>query len=124
MNYIFDFSYLKNGSPVVTLSALGISFNRGAVNLLSSPEEVVVGYDSANHAIGVRAAQAADTDVPRFHFASRVRNEWVRIGAKDFMKFLARDTNVNFLTKARQFIPEYDQGSQTLIVLVDEAHLK
>lgn len=55
MAYNFNFSYLKNGSPVVTLSSFGIAFNKGAIESLGTPEQVIIGYDQDTHAIGVRA---------------------------------------------------------------------
>ena len=45
MDYSFDFTYLKNGTPTVTLSSLGIAFNRGAVDMIGAPEQIIVGYD-------------------------------------------------------------------------------
>lgn len=123
MDYSFDFGYLKNGTPTVTLSSLGIAFNRGAVDMLGSPAQIIVGYDEKNHAIGVRS-RGDNTTAPYFDFASRVRHEWVRIGAKDFVKYLSKVTGIDFLTKAKQFIPEYDAETNTLIIVVDEVHQK
>jgi hypothetical protein len=123
MAYNFDFSYLKNGAPIVTLSSFGIAFNKGAIDALGSPEQVIIGFDPEKHAIGVRA-RGEDTDSPFFEFARRVRNDWIRIGAKDFMKYLARISKIDFLTKSKQFIPDFDEESQTLVVVIDEQHLK
>ncbi len=124
MDFSFDFSYLKNGAPVVTLSSLGIAFNKGAVTMLGSPNEVVVGYDEKKHAIGVRDAAGTDDSIPRFGFANRVRNDWVRIGAKDFVRHLSMVSKIDFITKAKQFIPQYDSSTNTLVIIVDEDHLK
>lgn len=123
MSYNFDFSYLKNGSPIVTLSAFGIAFNKGAIESLGVPDQVIIGYDQEQHAIGIRA-RGKDTTLPYYDFAPRVKNDWIRIGAKDFMKYLSRVSQIDFLTKAKQFVAEYDEDSQTLVVVVDEDHLK
>lgn len=123
MAYNFDFSYLKNGSPVVTLSAFGIAFNKGAIDALSRPDQVIIGYDQENHAIGVRA-KGEDSTIPSYEFASRIKNDWIRIGAKDFMKYLFRVSGIDFLSKSKQFVAEFDDDTQTLIVVIDEAHLK
>ena len=45
MTYNFDFSYLKNGAPAVTLSSFGIAFNKGAIESLGTPDQVIIGYD-------------------------------------------------------------------------------
>ena len=123
MTYNFDFAYLKNGSPIVTLSAFGIALNKGAIELLGVPDQVIIGYDQEQHAIGIRA-RGDDIRSPYYDFASRVKNDWIRIGAKDFMKYLSRVSQIDFLTKSKQFLAEYDEESQTLVVVVDEDHLK
>lgn len=120
--YNFDFYYLKNGSPIVTLSSFGIAFNKGAIESLGVPDQVIIGYDQEQRAIGVRA-RGEDTTSPCYEFASRVKHDWIRIGAKDFMKYLSRISKIDFLTKAKQFVAEFDEVTQTLIVVIDEAHL-
>ena len=123
MVYNFDFAYLKNGTPIVTLSSLGIAFNKGAVEMIGSPDQIIVGYDERRKAIGVRP-RGEDTSLPHYEFAGRVKNDWVRIGAKDFLKYLSRITEIDFITKAKQFMPEYDKETNTLIIVVDKQHLK
>ena len=123
VDFSFDFNFLKNGTPVVTLSSLGLAFNRGAIDMLGAPDKVVIGFDEKNLAIGVRACPP-DTTAPCYDFASRVKNDWVRIGAKDFSKYLSRVSGIDFLTKAKQFIPDYDEVNEILIIVVDEYHLK
>ena len=123
MAYNFDFSYLKNGAPAVTLSSFGIAFNKGAIESLGVPDQVIIGYDQEKQAIGVRA-RGDDTDSPYYDFAPRVKNDWIRIGAKDFMKYLSRIRRIDFLSKAKQFIAEFDEETQTLVIVIDEEHLK
>lgn len=123
MAYNFNFSFLKNGSPVVTLSAFGIAFNKGAIEALGTPEEIVIGFDQKACAIGVRA-KGEDGTSPSYEFARRIKNDWIRVGAKDFMKYLAKASGIDFLSKSKQFIAEYDPEIETLIVVVDEDHLK
>lgn len=122
MAYNFDFTYLKNGSPIVTLSSFGIAFNKGAIESLGTPEQVIIGYDQEAHAIGVRAKE--DSSAPSYDFASRIKNDWIRIGAKDFMKHLARTSGIDFLEKSKQFVADFDSETQTLVIIVDEEHLK
>lgn len=123
MSYNFDFSYLKNGNPIVTLSSFGISFNKGAIESLGTPERIIIGYDQVAHAIGIRAS-SGNTSVPSYEFASRIKNDWIRIGAKDFMKHLARTSGIDFLEKSKQFVADYDSETKTLVVIVDKDHLK
>lgn len=123
MAYNFDFSYLKNGSPIVTLSSSGIAFNKGAIEYLGTPDQVIIGFDQNACAIGIRA-KGEDTTSPTYEFARRIKNDWIRIGAKDFVKYLSKVSGIDFLTKAKQFIAEYDPETRTLVVVVDEEHLK
>ena len=123
MAFNFDFSYLKNGSPIVTLSSFGISFNKGAIETLGNTQQVIIGFDPKACAIGVRA-RGEDTASPAYDFARRIKNDWIRIGAKDFVKYLSKASGIDFLTKAKQFVAEYDPETETLIVVVDEQHLK
>ena len=121
--YNFDFTYLKNGGPIVTLSSFGIAFNKGAIEVLGTPEQVLIGFDPDARVIGVRAREG-DTSAPAYDFARRIKNDWVRIGAKDFMKYLAKSSGIDFLSKAKQFLAEFDQETKTLVVVIDEDHLK
>ena len=123
MAYNFDFSYLKNGNPIVTLSSFGIAFNKGAIESLGTPDQVIIGFDQKACAIGIRA-KGEDTTSPSYEFARRIKNDWIRIGAKDCVKYLSKVSGIDFLTKAKQFIAEYDPETQTLVVVVDEEHLK
>lgn len=53
-NYSFDFNFVKAGAPIVTLSSLGIAFNRLSRSLLGFPDRINVGYDESAHAIVIR----------------------------------------------------------------------
>jgi hypothetical protein len=61
---------------------------------------------------------------PSYEFARRIKNDWIRVGAKDFMKYLAKASGIDFVSKSKQFIAEFDPETKTLIVVVDEDHLK
>lgn len=121
--YNFDFNYIKSGTPLVTLSSLGIAFNHASRNLIGNPDRVLVGYDAAAHVIGVKAAAQGDNgDV--YEFATRVKNDWVRIGCKDFIRHLALETGIHFDRKAIQFLVSFDPAIMMLIIQVDEQHMK
>lgn len=99
--YKFDFSFVKGGSPVVTLSSIGLAFNTGARSMLGYPEKVEIGYDEQQKAIAIRP-YSGDDKTPSYDFETRQQNGWVRIGAKDFMKYLSIQTGIDFITKAIQ----------------------
>ena len=81
-----------------------------------------IGYDEKARAIGIKRHQPLSS-MASYDFETREKNDWVRIGCKDFMKYLSTTTQIDF-TKAKQFIAEYDEATETLIVVVDEAHMK
>lgn len=121
-SYSFDFNFVKSGAPIVTISTLGLAFNRLSRSLLGFPEKINIGYDENAHAIGVRAHEN-NSEVTNYEFESREKNDWIRIGCKDFVKYLSSTTNIDF-SKSKQFISEYDPDTKTLIIIVDENHIK
>ncbi len=121
-NYTFDFNFVKSGAPIVTISSLGLSFNRISRTLLKFPSKINVGFDENARVIGIKAHDE-NSSVANYEFESRVKNEWIRIGCKDFIKYLSSITKIDFTT-AKQFIAEYDDLLKMLIVVVDEDHIK
>ena len=73
--------------------------------------------------IGVKSAAPEDKGSV-YDFATRMKNDWVRIGCRDFVKKLAIDTEMGFDKKAIQFIASYDSDLQMLIIPIDEKHRK
>lgn len=122
-NYSFDFNFVKAGAPIVTLSSLGIAFNRLSRSLLGFPDRINVGYDESAHAIGVKAHDG-NPNLANYEFEGRAKNDWIRIGCKDFIKYLSTTTNIDFVTRAKQFLAEYDEDTKMLVVIVDEEHMK
>lgn len=119
----FDFSFIKSGAPIVTLSSIGIAFNSGARSLLNNPQKVSIGYDEKANAIGIKPHNS-DSKEPAYLFENRVKDNWVRISMKDFMKYLSQRSGINFISKAVQFIPEYNDDANLMIVIVDKEHQK
>ena len=122
--YNFDFSFARSGTPVVTLSATGISFNTGARSLLGFPQRVDIGYDAQAKVIGVRPHAESNDATEPYEFEPREKDGWVRINAKDFSRYLEQQTGMKFREKAKQFLPEFDEDTGMLIVVLDEEHLK
>ena len=54
MNFNFDWNYISNGAPYVTIGSAALGFNTPSISLLGNPEEVIVGlpkYDDWNKKI-------------------------------------------------------------------------
>ena len=121
--YNFNFSFAKYGTPIVTLSAVGIAFNAGSRSLLGYPEQIEIGFDDRALVIAVRP-HAEDSPAPAYEFESRMKDEWIRISMRDFMRFLSQRSGIDFLDRAVQFIPEYDEEENMLMIFVDREHIK
>lgn len=119
----FDFSFPRSGAPIITLSGIGLAFNAGARAMLGYPDEVDIGFDDEQNVIGIRA-HLADSDAPSYQFESRMKDGWVRISMKDFVKYLSQKSGIDFVSKAQQFLPEKDPATGMLLVYVDKDHLK
>lgn len=120
MNYNFDWNIVSEGAPYVTISKLGIAFNMASIKKLGSPEYVMLGFDADQMAIGVKAAvEMHDGDKNVYSFKERIKNNWVRIGCKDFVKYLEKLSGLSF-AKAIRYIADFDSENVLLIIKVTE----
>ena len=118
----FDFSFVRAGAPIITLSTTGLAFNPVVRSMLNYPEEIDIGYDEAENVIGICAHREENGGKP-YIFESRQKDGWVRISCRDFMRYLSMRSGIDFV-KAKQFIPEYDEKQKMLVVVVDDNHMK
>jgi hypothetical protein len=119
MSYNFNWSSVSGGAPFVTFSSLGIAFNSVSIAKLDSPEKIMVGFDEDNLVIGVRTYDGGENTKP-YEFNNRVKNGWVRIGCKEFIRYLQKLSGIDFST-AKKYVATFDGSTKTLIVeLKDE----
>lgn len=114
MKYNFNWSVVSGGAPCITISSLGIAFNSISIDKLGLPDKILVGFDEANCAIGIKAYEGEQEGRP-YEFANRVKNGWIRIGCKDFIKYLHSITGIDF-TASKKYTAQYDAESKILIV--------
>jgi hypothetical protein len=119
----FNFTSIKEVVPIVTLSAIGIAFNAGARRLLGNPVSIDIGYDEKQNAIGVMPHNGKSNS-STYRFEERMKDGWVRVGAKGFMKYISRRIGFDFKTKAIQFMPLYVEKDKMLVVIVDKEHMR
>ena len=117
MNFNFDWNYVSAGAPYVTISELGIAFNTPAISLLKNPEDVVVGFDEEKLAIGVMDAEGM-VDVKPYKFYSRLNHGWIRIGCKDFVKYLSTITGISF-SPAKKYVARLDKEKKILYITLE-----
>ena len=122
-DFNFNFEFVKAGAPIVTISSLGLAFNSLSRSLLDKPEEIEIGFDEDRKAIGVRAHNP-NSKTSSYTFESKEKYGWVRVGCKDFVRYLSKLTGFNFDEGAIQFLASFDDSSNMLIIIVDEEHTK
>ena len=119
MGYSFNWSAVSSGAPYVTLSMLGIAFNTVSIEMLGTPDEIMVGFDADALVIGVKPYKLEYGDAKKYPFAVRIKNGWVRIGCRDFIKYLGTLTNTDF-SKAHKYVAEEDKEDGCLIVKLQQ----
>jgi hypothetical protein len=118
MSFKFNWNAVSGGAPYVTISTISIAFNSVSIDKLGNPEKVIVGFDEDQCAIGVKA-YSDEPNIKPYDFAKRVKNGWVRIGCRDFIKYLSLLTGIEF-SPARKYIARYNMQEQVLFALVNE----
>ena len=116
MNFNFDWNYVANGAPYITIRSLALGFNPPSVSLLENPEEVVIGFDSRQMLIGIKKYDGNESS-KKYKFYSRMKNGWIRIGCKDFIKHLSSLTGLSFVP-ARRYIAKFDPEEKILYISV------
>lgn len=114
MKFAFDWSCIAAGAPYVTVSELGLAFNAPAVALLGNPEDVVAGFDEKRLAIGVKKYDGEE-NIKSYKFYSRMKNGWVRIGCKDFVKYLSSLSGLSF-SPAKKYVAQFDRDEGVLFI--------
>lgn len=118
MSFNFNWNAVSGGAPYVTLSTLSIALNSVSISKLGNPEKVVVGFDEDQYVIGVKA-YSGEENIKAYDFASKVKNGWVRIGCRDFIKYLSTITGMGFYP-AKRYVARFDAKENVLFVLVQE----
>ncbi|MCR5719026.1 MAG: hypothetical protein K6F84_00535 [Lachnospiraceae bacterium] len=117
MGFDFDWNYVPAGAPYVTVSDLGLAFNSPAISMLNNPEEVVVGFDEKKLTIGIKDAKNME-NVKTYKFYSRINNGWIRIGCKDFVKYLSTISGIKF-SPAKKYVARMDSEDQILYITIN-----
>lgn len=116
--FSFDWNSISGGAPYVTLTSLGISFNSVAISKLGNPEKVLIGFDEKNLAIGIKPFEN-ENGIKVYEFASRVKNGWIRIGCKDFIKYLQKISGIDF-SEAKRYIAKTETDTGIMYVSVKD----
>jgi hypothetical protein len=116
MKYNFNWSAVSGGAPYVTISTIALAFNSVSIEKLGNPERVIVGFDEQQCVIGVKP-YSGEPNVKPYDFAPRVKNGWVRIGCKDFIKYLGTLVGESF-NPSKKYLAIYHDNDNVLAVHV------
>lgn len=116
MKFNFNWNYVAAGAPYITISELALGFNAPSISLLGNPEEIIIGFDDQTMTIGVKKYDGNE-NVKSYKFYSRMKNGWIRIGCKEFIKYLSSLTGLKF-SPAIRYIAKYDEQEEILYISV------
>lgn len=119
MKFDFDWNYVAAGAPYITISELALAFNTPSISLLGNPEKVAVGFDDKTMTIGIKEYDGNENVKP-YKFYSRIKNGWVRIGCKDFVKYLSSLSGLQF-NPAIRYVAKFDAEERILYISVLDA---
>lgn len=106
------------GTPVVSTSATGLTFNRAAVSLLGHPRYVEVGVEPAARIVVVRRAEEGEGGAPPARglpfCRPGVEAPFVRVASKELLRFIASGVPDFPLGAATKFLARFEPGTGTL----------
>jgi hypothetical protein len=120
MEYNFDYNWDKmvGAKPYITISLVGISFNKAALRQMGYPNLIKIGCDAEKLAIGVTLPELVGTN-PRPISIRLGSGGWARVGCKSFVEFLQSETGIDF-SKAKRYDAKFVRISDGVSGLVVE----
>lgn len=119
VSFNFNWNAVSGGAPYVTVSNIAIAFNSVSIERLGSPEKIIIGFDEENCVIGIKA-YCGEVGAKPYDFSTRIKSGWVRIGCRDFVKYLSALTGQSF-SPAKKYIAHFSTPEQILYVLIRES---
>jgi hypothetical protein len=113
MEYNFLWSTPNSGAPIVSIAIYGITFNTGAIEILNKPAKIMMGFDEDKKIIGFKPTTT--DNVQAFPFMEKERKGYIRIGNKEFIKYISSKTGNDF-KKSIKYLPNWDKNEQILII--------
>jgi len=116
---MFEFEYFNPalGAITVSIAEYGLTFSKAAVEVLGKPQYVMLAYDKNKRIVGVIPVD--ETEDKKIEFISKMKNGYVRINNKDFVRFLMKhfpDAPQMFSKKSNRYFSYWEDESSALIV--------
>lgn len=108
----------KLGTPSVSIAEYGLTFNKAAVDVMSSPSRVLLGFDHEKKLIVVKPLYNPSNEEANksFSFAERERSGYVRIASKEFIRFIIRYFPGIEINKTIRCLARWDDKEKMLLV--------
>lgn len=116
---MFEFEYFNPalGAITVSIAEYGLTFSKAAVEVLGRPQYIMLAYDKNKQIVGIIPVDEGETK--KIEFISKMKNGYVRINTKDFVRFLMKhfpDSPQMFSKKAIRYFSYWEDESSVLIV--------
>lgn len=116
---MFEFEYFNPalGAITVSIAEYGLTFSKAAVEVLGRPQYIMLAYDKNKRIVGVVPVEEGENK--KIEFISKIKNGYVRINTKDFVRFLMKhfpDAPQMFGNKATRYFSYWDDELEVLIV--------
>ncbi|MBA2131965.1 hypothetical protein [Capillibacterium thermochitinicola] len=120
MEFNFVWTTPSGGAPVVSIASYGITFNNVVIEMMHRPKKIMIGYDDKKKVVGFKAIYTSEEENEKcFPFTERERNGYVRIGIKDFVKYISNRTGLDFKNSTR-YIGVWDEEQKLLTINLKE----
>jgi len=110
----FNWNIANETTPYISIRDTGILINKQAVALIGSPEKIVIGFDEKNMIIGLKEYDGSE-NVKSYKFYSKMKYGMVRIGCKNFVKYLSSLTGTQF-DHAIRYEAKFDAEERILYI--------
>jgi len=107
----------KLGTPSVSIAEYGLTFNKAAVEIMSNPSRVLLGFDHEKKIVVVKPLYHPSNEETNksFSFAERERSGYVRIASKEFIKFIIRYFPGIEINKTIRCLARWDDKEKMLL---------
>ena len=113
----FDWNCVKSGAPTITISPYGIVFNSTSISMLGEPEEILIGFDRKKLCIGIKPYEGEEGANPyAFARKNKNNNNWIRIGAKEFIRYISKLTGTDYEHVSKKYNANFDEEKRILYV--------
>lgn len=104
------------GTPIISIASYGLTFSRGAVQKMGTPEYVMLGFDKNSEIVGIQVCDG--NEKRKVEFASKERGGNVRINSKSFIRFIfSYIDNENLIqNRATRFIGKWDSEQKLMTI--------